>query len=143
MFFVLCSRCNAMVADFSGMQAGDFSPRDIAQTITNINAQLGDVLTLLQKDIEAHDRRISALETWQSMYTDEKQALTGLLIGARNEARTVSDVHDLLKSQIANERSERDHRRRHLDNILNAVFIVAAFNLGLDLFRVFRRSRTA
>jgi hypothetical protein len=125
--------------DMSGASLGDFNPRDVAQTINHIYAQLGDVLRMLENDIAAHETRIAGLETWQSRYTDEKKSLTALLIGARNEARTISDVHKLLKEQIDAERNERAHRRKHLDSTLTAVFALGAANLLLHVYRVLRR----
>lgn len=125
--------------DLSNTQMGDFNPRDVAQTINHIYAQLGDVLRLIENDVAAHEKRLDVLEGWQSRYTEEKKALTGLLIGARNEARTISDVHNLLKEQIDAERNERTDRRKHLDTTLRAVLAVAACNLLLNIYRVIRR----
>ena len=125
--------------DMGGAQLGDFAPRDVAQTINHIYAQLGDVLRLIENDVAAHEKRLEVLEGWQSRYTDEKKALTGLLIGARNEARTISDVHNLLKEQMDSERGERLERRRHLDTTLRIVLGLVACNLLLNIYRVVRR----
>src|SRR5689334_11676942 len=128
-----------MAPDLSNMQPGDFTAHDIAQTITNINAQLSGVYEMLERDIDAHNVRIERLEEQQSRYVRERQELTKLLIGARNEAVTISDVYKLLREQITLDNMERGHRQRHLDGVLLALIGVVAANLLLDLLRVIRR----
>lgn len=130
-------------ADFSGSQIGDFTQRDIAQTITNVTNNLGDVMTLLRNDLETIEGRVNTLEQEGRQHNSERQALTRLLTMLATESRTVGDVHQLLERQIEGERAERSQRRRYLDMMLSSLIALVAVNLIITIYRVLRRSGRA
>jgi chromosome segregation ATPase len=124
-------------------QMGEFTSRDVAQTITNITTDLGEVMTYLRRDLEVLEGRVATLEQEGRQHNSERQALTRLLTMLATEARTVGDVHQLLERQIDGEREERSQRRRYLDTMLTSLVALAFINLGFHLFRVLRRSGRA
>jgi ABC-type transporter Mla subunit MlaD len=130
-------------ANFGGAQLGDVSQGDVAQTITNITNNLGDVITILRNDLVNLEGRVDTLEKAERQHTTERQAMTRLITMLASESRTVSDVQELLERQIEGDRAERAQRRRYLDTMLSALVGLALVNFAFNLIRVLRRSGRA
>lgn len=143
MFFVVSEVIAMSTLDLGGAQMGDFKPRDIAGLITNINLYTDELFKLLKIDLDVLDARVTQLEKTDEAHSDERQALTQIVMALGVDSTSVREVHNLLKKQIDHEQTDRNQRRRHLDIVLLLVLAFSAAGMLLDLLRVFRRSRTA
>jgi hypothetical protein len=126
-------------ADLSGSNVGDLSQRDVANTIYNITASLGEATKLLQNDVDRLHLRVDVIERLEAQHSNERQALTRLITQLATESKTVSDVHDLLTHQIEGDAAERGYRRRYLDTMLSGLVALAVINVGFSIYRVLRR----
>jgi hypothetical protein len=132
------------VISFGGAQLGDMSAGGVAGgNLTNIRVSSEQAITLIAADVQALTARLELLERIEGQHTNERQAMTRLITMLAAESRTVSDVQALLERQIDSEAAERSQRRRYLDTMLSALIVLAFLNLGLHIYRVFRRSGRA
>jgi septal ring factor EnvC (AmiA/AmiB activator) len=127
------------MADMHSAQIGDLTQHDVAQNIYNISQSIDQVTNLLNDRLEGIDERLKSLERLEAQHGNERQAMTRLIITLANEANTVTDVHDLLERQIDGDRAERGQRRRYLDMMLSALIVLSVINVGIHVYRVFRR----
>jgi hypothetical protein len=126
---------------FGGAQMGDVDAGGVAgNNLTNIRVSSEQAINLLADDVRTVVARLELLERSDAQHSNERQAVTRLLTMLATESRTVSDVHELLERQIAGDAAERGQRRRYLDTMLTALIVISLVNVGIHIFRVFRRS---
>ena len=111
-----------IMVDMSQSQMGDTSLRDIAgRDVNTIVTNIDKIIALITGDIERLEARISSIEGAQSLYAQERQALTRALTVLATENKSVRDIQEMLESQIKLDRAERTQRRIALDVTLIAL----------------------
>jgi hypothetical protein len=136
------SNLNLGSAQTGDIDVGDIAGNDINRVVAhvyNVTTSLEQVTTILREDMQQIDSRLGTLETVERQHANERAAMTRLITMLATESKTVADVQDLLERQIKSESSDRNHRRRYLDNMLTIVIVLATVNLAFHIWRVFRR----